>query len=77
MGCYVRGDKNSMGSFVRGGKSSWDVLSGMSKNGMGCFVLGCFVRRSCLVPTTMFGLDETKLFMHLCIDVKALSHYDV
>ena len=35
------------------------------------------MRRSCLVPTTMFGLDETKLFMHLCIDVKALSHYDV
>ena len=33
--------------------------------------------QSCLVPTTMFGLDKTKLVMHLCIDVKALSHYDV
>ena len=44
MGCYVRGDKNSTGCFVRGGKSLWDVLSGVSKNGMGCFVPGCFVR---------------------------------
>ena len=44
MGCYVRGDKNCMGCFVRGGKSLWDVLSGVLKNGMGCFVPGCFVR---------------------------------
>ena len=44
MGRYVRGDKNSMGCFVRGGKSLWDVLSGAAKNGMGCFVPGCFVR---------------------------------
>ena len=43
MGCYVRGDKKSMGCYVRGGKSLWDVLSGMSKNGMRCFVRGCFV----------------------------------
>ena len=49
MGCYVRGDKNSMGCFVRGGKSLWDVLSGVAKIGMGCFVLGCFVR---LPPST-------------------------
>ena len=41
------GDKNSMGCFVRGGKSSWDVLSRVAKNGMGCFVLGCFVRLPC------------------------------
>ena len=34
----------SMGCFVRGGKSLWDVLSGVAKNGMGCFVPGCFVR---------------------------------
>ena len=33
-----------MGCFVRGGKSLWDVLSGVAKNGMGCFVPGCFVR---------------------------------
>ena len=38
MGCYVRGDKNSKGIFVRDGKFFWDVLSGVSKNGMGCFV---------------------------------------
>ena len=38
MGCYDWGDKKSMGCFVRGGKSLWDVLSGVSKNGMGCFV---------------------------------------
>ena len=46
MGCFVRGDKNSMGMgcYVRGGKSLWDVLSGVAKNGMGCFVPGCFVR---------------------------------
>ena len=25
----VRGDKNSVGCFVRGGKSLWDVLSGV------------------------------------------------
>ena len=36
--CFVRGDKNSMRCFVRGGKFLWDVLSGVSKNGMGCFV---------------------------------------
>ena len=44
MGCYVQGDKNSMGYFVQGGKSLWDVWSGVSKNGLGCFVPGCFVR---------------------------------
>ena len=33
-----------MGCFVRGGKSLWDILNGVSKNGMGCFVPGCFVR---------------------------------
>ena len=44
MGYYVRGDKNSMGCFFQGGKSLWDVLSRVSKNGMVCFVPGCFVR---------------------------------
>ena len=35
-----------MGCFVQGDKSMWDILSGVSKNGMGCFVLGCFVLHS-------------------------------
>ena len=39
MGCFFRGDKNCMGCFVRGGKLMRDVLSGVAKNGMGCFVL--------------------------------------
>ena len=39
MECFVRGDKNCMGSFVQGGKLMRDVLSGGVKNGMGCFVL--------------------------------------
>ena len=43
MGFFVRGDKNCMGCFDQGGKSLWDVLSGVSKNGMACFVTGCFV----------------------------------
>ena len=38
MGCHFRGDKNTMGCFVPCGKSLWDVLSGVSKKGMGCFV---------------------------------------
>ena len=57
MGCYVRGDKNSVGCFVRSGKSLWDVLSGVSKNGMGCFVAGCFVR----LP--FFGLLKFQIFI--------------
>ena len=39
MDCFVQGDKNCMGCFVRGGKSLWDVLSGVSKNGIGCWVI--------------------------------------
>ena len=46
MGCFVQGGKNGMGCFVRGGKLMWDVLSGVLKNVMGCFVLGCFVLHS-------------------------------
>ena len=46
MGCFVRGDKNCMVCFVRGGKLMRDVLSGVSKYGMGCFVPGCFVLHS-------------------------------
>ena len=46
MGCFVRGDKNCMGCFVRGGKLMRDVLSGVAKNGIGCFVPGCFVLHS-------------------------------
>ena len=47
MGCFVRCYKNCMGRFVRGGKLMRDVLSGVSKNGMGCFVAGCFVLHLC------------------------------
>ena len=46
MGCFVRGDKNGMGCFVRDGKLMRDVLSGVAKIGMGCFVPGCFVLHS-------------------------------
>ena len=46
MVCFVRGDKNCMGCFVWGGKLMRDVLSGVAKNGMGCFVPGCFVLHS-------------------------------
>ena len=35
-----------MGCFIWGGKSLSDVLSGVSINGMGCFVPGCFVMHS-------------------------------
>ena len=38
IGMLCPGDKNCMGCFVRGGKSMWDVFSGVSKNGMGSFV---------------------------------------
>ena len=46
IGCFVRGGKNGMGCFVRDGKLMRDVLSGVSKNDMGCFVAGCFVLHS-------------------------------
>ena len=46
MGSFVRGDKNCMGCFVLGGKLMRDVLSGVLKKGMGCFVLVCFVLHS-------------------------------
>ena len=55
MGCYVRDDKNSMGCFVWGGKSLWDVLSGVSENGMRCFCPGMF----CPAPLGMdVRMDE-------------------
>ena len=45
MGCFVRGYKNCMGRFLRGGKLMRDVLSGVSKNGMGCFVIhSCYIQ---------------------------------
>ena len=53
MGCFVRGDKKCMGCFVRGGKLMWDVLSGVAKNGMGCFVPGCFVLHSQKIQTNL------------------------
>ena len=48
MGCFVRGDKNCMRCFVPGGKLMRDVLSGVAKNGMGCFCPGM------LCPTFLF-----------------------
>ena len=47
--------KTASDVFFRGGKSVWDVLSWMSKNGMGCFVPVCFVRLplSTCVPTAL------------------------
>ena len=59
MGCYVRGEKNSMECFVPGGKSLWDVLSWVSKNGMGYFVPGCFVR----LPSTLYMLVNIHNFV--------------
>ena len=44
MGWFIQGVRNGMGCFVWVGKSLLDVLSGVSKNGMGCSVPGCFVR---------------------------------
>ena len=58
-GMFCPGWQKSMGCFVGGGKSMWDVLSGVAKNGMGCFVPGCFVRlpdQNCL--TLMALLKE-------------------
>ena len=55
MGCFVRGDKNCMGSFVRGGKLMRDVLSGVSKKGMRCFVPGCFVLHSLCIHAAKLG----------------------
>ena len=40
MGCYVRGDINSMGCFVRGDKNSMGCFVRGDKNSMGCFVRG-------------------------------------
>ena len=45
MGCFVMGDRNDIGYFW-GCKYSWDVLSWVSKNVMGCFVPGWFVLHS-------------------------------
>ena len=41
MGIDIMGiDILALPRFVLGDKSMWDVLSRVSKNGMGCFVLG-------------------------------------
>ena len=61
MGCFVRGDKNCMGCFVRVGKSMWDVLSRVSKNGMGCFVPGCFVLHSKTCVTYASGFLHERM----------------
>ena len=50
MGCFVQGDKNCMGCYVRGGKLMRYDLSGVLKNGMGCFFPGCFVLHSTGMP---------------------------
>ena len=58
VGCFVLGDKNRMRCFVQGGKTFLDVLSKVSKNGMGYFVPGCFVRLPNLIAIfkIMFSL---------------------
>ena len=57
-----------MRCFVHGGKSLWDVLSGVSKNGMGCFVLECLVRLPNLgLP---FPSKETPYYILFAIGVK-------
>ena len=61
MGCFVPGDKNCMGCFVRGGKLMRDVLSGVAKNGMGCFVPGCFVLHSSLTDVIFIMLINVKM----------------
>ena len=40
MGCYVWGDKNGMGCYVRVTKTAWDVLSVVA-NLCGMFCPGC------------------------------------
>ena len=50
-GMFCPGDKNCMRCFVRGGKLMRDVLSAVAKNGMGCFVPGCFVLHRICTPT--------------------------
>ena len=76
MGCYVRGDKNSMGCFVRAGKSLWDVLSGVSKNGMGCFVPGCFVRlplHACVLGLVLTGQLNSIILLIFTLSLLAVS----
>ena len=73
MGCFVRGDKNCMGCFVRGGKSMRDVLSGVAKNGMGCFVPG-FLASLC----SKYMPPANNITLHLdfhTFTVKHLSRY--
>ena len=48
-----------MGCFVRGGKLMRDVLSVVLKNGMGCFVPGCFVLHS--IETVLLNTLLTKV----------------
>ena len=55
---FVQVGRNGMESFVRGGKSIRDVLSGVSKIGMGCFVPGCFVLHS-----TCGDIEDTHHFL--------------
>ena len=43
---------------LSGWKSMWVVLSGVSKNGMGCFVPGCFVLHS--ITTFILFFQSTK-----------------
>ena len=75
MGCFVRGDKNSMGCFVRGGKSLWDVSSGVSKNGIGCFVPGCFVRLPAVTPVRLVPPVPQSQVKHSTIEpLRSLIH---
>ena len=45
-GMFCLGRQNEMECFAWDGKSMRDVLTGVSKNGMGCFVPECFVLHS-------------------------------
>ena len=77
MGCFVRGDKNCMGCFVRGGKLMRDVLSGVVKKGMGCFVPGCFVLHSLstvLLGSTLFVGIMPSSFSRFCLCWGILFH---
>ena len=47
-------------------KTAWDVLSGVAKNGMGCFVPGCFVLHSAICV----GGHMKNMFFCMRIDIR-------
>ena len=56
--------------FCPGAKSLCDVLSGVAKNGMGCFVPGCFV----WLPDTPYGTIINDLWNSSHIRVLKILH---